>query len=76
MHGAGPPKSPLSDLLLNPSCDKALLRAVCSAAAHASLPGQFLFQDFISKAEEAELLDLVDNHPPHWKNSTFNGTHR
>ena len=67
---------PLSEVLLEPACDKALLRAVCSAAAHASLAGQSLFKDFISEREEAALLDLVDNHPPQWKNSNFNGAHR
>ncbi|KAK9827494.1 hypothetical protein WJX74_005618 [Apatococcus lobatus] len=73
---AGSPRSPLSELLSNPTCDKALLRAVCSAAAHSSLPGQSLFKDFISESEEAELLDLVDNQLPQWKNSNFNGAHR
>ena len=63
-------------MLLDPACDKALLRAACAAAAHASLAGQSLFEDFISGGEEAALLDLVDNQLPQWKNSNFNGAHR
>ena len=43
-----------------------------------SLPGHFLIPDFITEAEEAELLAFVDGgeatNP--WRPSTFNGKHR
>ncbi len=73
---AGACSSPLVELLQNPLCDSGLLRALCSSAAHAALPGQSLFHDFISNSEEAELLELLDNEQPAWKNSNFNGAHR
>ncbi|KAK9799745.1 hypothetical protein WJX73_008559 [Symbiochloris irregularis] len=44
--------------------------------AHLTLPGHFLFEEFITEPEEAQVVDLVDRLPPAWHNSNFNGPHR
>lgn len=46
------------------------------ALAHPELPGQWLVPDFISAAEEAALLEMVDRDAPPWRDSNFNGCHR
>ena len=47
-------------------------------AEHPQLPGQFLVRDFVTPAEEAALLQLLDDREtePPWKEATFNGPHR
>ena len=46
------------------------------SAANNKLPGQHLFQDFISEEEERQLIDFIETCEPPWHLSTFNGPHR
>eukprot|EP00892_Ulva_mutabilis_P000853 jgi/Ulvmu1/10769/UM069_0003.1 len=41
-----------------------------------TVPGQFVVTGFVSEAEEAELLSIVDNHTLPWKASRINGPSR
>ena len=43
---------------------------------HATLPGHYLFEGFVSAEEEAELVQMIDAVQPAWNNSNFNGPHR
>lgn len=51
--------------------------ALLPSVEHPTLPGQHTIPDFISEAEEAELLEFLDgpDTQPPWKPSTFNGRH-
>ena len=40
------------------------------------LPGQWLFDDFITAEEEAIILHMLDTKPPGWVDKTFNGRQR
>ena len=43
---------------------------------HASLRGHYLYERFVTPAEEAELVQMVETTAPAWHTSTFNGRHR
>ena len=45
------------------------------SAAKNKLPGQFLFENFISEEEEKQLIEYIDTCDPPWHLSTFNGPH-
>ena len=40
------------------------------------LPGQFLYEGFISQEEEDQILNMLDTQPPEWREKTFNGKQR
>ena len=46
------------------------------SAAKKKLPGQFLFEDFVTEKEERELVAFIDSCEPPWHLSTFNGPHK
>lgn len=47
-----------------------------AAAANNKLPGQHLFEEFITQEEEIHLLACIEQCEPPWHLSTFNGAHR
>jgi len=53
------------------------LTASLEAVPHASLPGLWLIENFITETEESELLRYLDHDRENpWHFSSFNGTHR
>lgn len=68
----------MNDHLDGPRCGAPTPPTRPRPAPAPSLPGHFLIPDFITEAEEAELLAFVDGgeatNP--WRPSTFNGKHR
>ena len=46
------------------------------AGGHAALQGHHTIPNFVSPAEEAALVALVDTCQPAWHDSNFNGKHR
>eukprot|EP00940_MAST-03C_sp_MAST-3C-sp2_P000941 g941.t1 len=68
-----PNSSPDSDGTKNAlACLMGKKQRVCSA--HPDLPGCQLFKNFLSEAEEAELIDAIDQCDPPWKFSSWNGS--
>ena len=56
-------------------CRQTLLRRL-TAGGHSALQGHHTIPNFVSPAEEAALLALVDTCVPAWQDSNFNGKHR
>ena len=38
--------------------------------------GEYLFPDFVSPEEEAQLIHMLDHEEPAWRDSSFNGKYR
>lgn len=64
-RGRGPPPRSGMSLAL-------LLRS----AANEKLPGQLLFEEFVSPEEEQQLVSFLDSSQPAWRSGNFNGPHR
>ena len=45
------------------------------SAANNRLPGQHLFENFVTEDEERQLIEYIDTCEPTWHLSTFNGPH-
>lgn len=41
-----------------------------------SCAGEYLFPDFVSLDEEAQLIHMLDHEEPAWRDSSFNGKYR
>ncbi|GAX85272.1 hypothetical protein CEUSTIGMA_g12691.t1 [Chlamydomonas eustigma] len=48
----------------------------CTGSPHRDLPGQWLFEGFVTAEEEGQLLKILDTHPPDWREKSVNGRQR
>lgn len=69
-------QAPASNVLSAISSTRDAASCLHVPASHPTLVGEYVIHDFVSEAEEAALMELLDTQAPAWKDSNFNGRHR